>query len=44
MYAVIGITGQVGGAVARKLLADKQCVRAVLRDATPPQAFLKRGR
>jgi NAD(P)H dehydrogenase (quinone) len=33
MYAIVGITGQVGGAVARKLLADKRRVRAVLRDA-----------
>src|SRR4029078_8584981 len=33
MYAVIGITGQVGCAIARKLLADKRRVRAVLRDA-----------
>lgn len=34
MYAVTGITGQVGGAVARTLLAHHQAVRAVVRDAT----------
>jgi len=33
MYAVTGITGQVGGAVARTLLAHHQTVRAVVRDA-----------
>ena len=33
MYAVMGITGQVGGAVARELLAQGKGVRAVLRDA-----------
>jgi NAD(P)H dehydrogenase (quinone) len=32
MYAITGITGQVGGALARYLLAAKQGVRAVLRD------------
>jgi len=43
MYAVIGITGQVGGAVARKLLADKQRVRAVLRDANRGLPWAVRG-
>jgi len=33
MYAITGITGKVGGALARSLLADKLPVRAVLRDA-----------
>ncbi|WP_445289336.1 NmrA family NAD(P)-binding protein [Variovorax atrisoli] len=32
MYAITGITGQVGGAVARALLAEGQPVRAVVRD------------
>jgi uncharacterized protein YbjT (DUF2867 family) len=32
MYAITGITGKVGGALARCLLADKLPVRAVLRD------------
>lgn len=33
MYAITGITGQVGGALARTLLASGQRVRAVARDA-----------
>ena len=33
MYAITGITGQVGGALARTLLAAHQPVRAVVRDA-----------
>lgn len=32
MYAITGITGKVGGALARYLLAHKQSIRAVLRD------------
>jgi uncharacterized protein YbjT (DUF2867 family) len=37
MYAITGITGKVGGALARALLADRLPVRAVVRD-------LKKGR
>jgi NAD(P)H dehydrogenase (quinone) len=33
MYAITGITGKVGGAAARTLLAADQRVRAVVRDA-----------
>jgi NAD(P)H dehydrogenase (quinone) len=33
MFAVTGITGQVGGAVARTLLAEGCGVPAVVRDA-----------
>jgi NAD(P)H dehydrogenase (quinone) len=33
MYAITGITGKVGGVVARNLLAAGQRVRAVVRDA-----------
>jgi nucleoside-diphosphate-sugar epimerase len=33
MYAITGITGRVGGAVARNLLSVCQPVRAVVRDA-----------
>ena len=33
MYAITGITGKVGGALARALLAAGQPVRAVVRDA-----------
>lgn len=32
MYAITGITGKVGGALARALLADRRPVRAVVRD------------
>jgi NAD(P)H dehydrogenase (quinone) len=43
MYAIMGITGQVGGIVARALLAAKQTVRAVVRDAAKGQAWSDRG-
>ncbi|RDJ21238.1 NAD-dependent epimerase/dehydratase family protein [Bosea caraganae] len=43
MYAITGITGQVGGAVARSLLAANQPVRAVLRDAAKAAAWSERG-
>ncbi len=33
MYAITGVTGKVGGALARSLLAEGLPVRAVLRDA-----------
>jgi uncharacterized protein YbjT (DUF2867 family) len=34
MYAVLGATGQVGGAVVRHLLAQGKQVRAVVRDTS----------
>jgi len=34
MYVITGITGKVGGALARALLNDRQPVRAVVRDAS----------
>ena len=43
MYAVTGITGQVGGAVARALLARHQPVRAVVRDAARAAPWKDRG-
>lgn len=43
MYAVTGITGQVGGAVARALLACHQPVRAVVRDAARAAPWADRG-
>lgn len=43
MYAVTGITGQVGGAVARALLARHQLVRAVVRDAARAAPWTDRG-
>ena len=33
MYAITGVTGKVGGRLARTLLADGRSVRAVVRDA-----------
>jgi NAD(P)H dehydrogenase (quinone) len=43
MYAITGITGKVGGALARALLADGQPVRAVVRAADKGQAWVERG-
>ena len=43
MYAITGITGKVGGAVARELLASGQPVRAVVRDATRAASWAARG-
>lgn len=39
MYAITGITGKVGGALARALLDANQPVRAVLRDPLKAQAW-----
>lgn len=43
MYAVTGITGQVGGAVARALLGAGQSVRAVVRSAEKGEPWAKLG-
>jgi NAD(P)H dehydrogenase (quinone) len=43
MYAITGITGQVGGAIARSLLADRRPVRAVLRDSAKAAPWAARG-
>jgi NAD(P)H dehydrogenase (quinone) len=43
MFAITGITGQVGGAVARTLLASQQPVRAVLRDESKAASWKKLG-
>lgn len=43
MYAITGITGQVGGALARTLLAAGQPVRAVVRDAKRAHVWAERG-
>ena len=43
MHAIMGITGQIGGVVARALLASEQPVRAVVRDAAKGQAWSARG-
>jgi NAD(P)H dehydrogenase (quinone) len=43
MFAITGITGNIGGEVARNLLADHQPVRAVVRDAGRALAWKQRG-
>ena len=43
MYAITGITGQVGGALARTLLAHQQSVRAVIRDAAKGASWSAQG-
>lgn len=43
MYAVTGITGKVGGAVARRLLAAGKPVRAIVRDHHKGAAWAERG-
>jgi uncharacterized protein YbjT (DUF2867 family) len=43
MYAITGITGQVGGALAETLLADGAAVRAVARDTNKAKRWAERG-
>ena len=43
MYAITGITGKVGGAVARTLLRKNQSVRAIVRDAGKAQDWVNAG-
>ena len=43
MYAVTGITGQVGGVTGRALLNAGLSVRAVVRDAAKGAAWKKSG-
>ncbi|MEH2444781.1 MAG: NmrA family NAD(P)-binding protein [Nostoc sp.] len=43
MYAITGITGQVGGAVARNLLNANQSVRAMVRDANKGTPWAEQG-
>ena len=43
MYAITGITGKVGGAMARALLNTKQPVRAIVRDQEKGKAFAEKG-
>ena len=43
MYAITGITGQVGGALLEQLLAAQLPVRAVVRDAAKGEALAARG-
>jgi NAD(P)H dehydrogenase (quinone) len=43
MHAITGITGNVGGALARTLLATGQRVRAVVRDACKGRSWAEKG-
>jgi len=43
MYAITGITGKVGGAMARSLLNANQPVRAIVRDQEKGKAFAEKG-
>jgi len=43
MFAITGVTGKVGGAVARSLLAQGHKVRAVVRDAEKGRAWSAQG-
>jgi len=43
MYAVMGVTGQVGGAAAPTLLANGQAVRAIVRNADKARSWEKSG-
>jgi hypothetical protein len=43
MYAVTGITGQVGGVVATTLLNGGKQVRAVVRDRTKAGSWVEKG-
>jgi NAD(P)H dehydrogenase (quinone) len=43
MFAITGITGQVGAAVARSLLSADQPVRAVIRDRSKSAAWARLG-
>jgi len=43
MYAITGITGKVGGALARALLADHRPVRAVVRDIEKGRFWASQG-
>lgn len=43
MYAITGITGKVGGALARELIANQQPVRAILRNKAKAEKWRDRG-
>src|SRR6202046_2691419 len=43
MFAITGVAGKVGGAVARSLLAQGQKVRAVVRDAEKGRFWSDQG-
>jgi uncharacterized protein YbjT (DUF2867 family) len=43
MYAITGITGQVGGAIAENLLTRGKQVRALVRNAGKGRVWAERG-
>ena len=43
MYAIMGVTGQIGSVIGRALLAAEQPIRAVVRDADKAQVWADRG-
>ncbi|UBU18083.1 NAD(P)H-binding protein [Nonomuraea gerenzanensis] len=43
MYAITGVTGHVGGAAARRLLARAEPVRAVVRDPARGKGWIEAG-
>jgi uncharacterized protein YbjT (DUF2867 family) len=43
MYAITGITGQVGGVIGQALLRAKQPVRAIVRDRSKGRVWTDRG-
>ncbi len=43
MFAIMGVTGNIGGEVARRLLAAKKPVRAVMRDDRKAAVWADRG-
>ncbi|WP_322054413.1 NmrA family NAD(P)-binding protein [Paraburkholderia bannensis] len=43
MFAITGMTGQVGGALAQALIEQQQAVRAVVRNAQKASAWAARG-
>jgi uncharacterized protein YbjT (DUF2867 family) len=43
MYAITGITGKVGGALARHLLSAQQPVRGIVRDVKKGRAWVQQG-
>jgi uncharacterized protein YbjT (DUF2867 family) len=43
MYAITGITGQVGGVIGQALLTAKQPVRAIVRDRSKGRVWADRG-
>jgi uncharacterized protein YbjT (DUF2867 family) len=43
MYTILGITGNVGGATARSLLAAGKKIRAVVRDRSKAAAWARQG-